>query len=57
MRWEIFGESLQDYRLLQTLGVSREDASLAALRSFEDFPKTAAWRDAVRLQLLTGGVA
>ncbi|MCD6285652.1 MAG: DUF4091 domain-containing protein [Anaerolineae bacterium] len=57
MRWEIFGESLQDYRLLQTLGVSREDASLAALRSFEDFPKTASWRDAVRLQLLTGGVA
>ena len=44
MRWEIFGESLQDYRLLQTLGIDRGDRRLASLRSFEAFPKYAAWR-------------
>ena len=52
LRWEIFGESLQDYRLLQTLGVARDDRLLAPLRSFNDFPKTAAWRRAARAKLL-----
>ncbi len=51
IRWEVFGESLQDYRLLQTLGVSREDPMLAQIRSFADFPKTADWRRGVRAQL------
>lgn len=44
MRWEIFGESLQDYALLQTLGVEPGDRRLAPLRSFQDFPKDPAWR-------------
>lgn len=44
MRWEIFGESLQDYRLLQTLAVDRGDKRLAPLQSFEAFPKDSAWR-------------
>jgi hypothetical protein len=51
IRWEVFGESLQDYRLLQTLGISREHALLSALHSFADFPKTAAWRQAARAEL------
>ncbi len=53
MRWEVFGESLQDYALLQTLGVSREDEALAALHSFSDFPKWADWRHKLRVHLLT----
>jgi hypothetical protein len=44
MRWEIFGESLQDYRLLQTLAIDRDDRRLAPLQSFQDFPKNPAWR-------------
>ncbi len=55
IRWELFGEALQDYRLLQTLGVSRDDPMLADIRSFEDFPKNADWRDRVRLALLSRG--
>ena len=52
MRWEIFGESLQDYRLLQTLGIDRDDPLLAGVRSFEDFPKTETWRRDARARLL-----
>jgi len=51
IRWEVFGESLQDYTLLQKLKVSRDDKLLASIRSFEDFPKTATWRDAARAKL------
>ena len=52
MRWEVFGECLQDYRLLQTLGISRGDPRLSAMQSFTDFPKQAAWRNALRAALL-----
>jgi len=51
IRWEIFAESLQDYRLLQTLGVSRDDPLFQPIRSFETFPKDAAWRLAQRARL------
>ena len=52
MRWEIFGESLQDYRLLQTLGIDRGDPLLAGVRSFDEFPKTETWRREARARLL-----
>jgi hypothetical protein len=51
VRWEIFGESLQDYQFLQTLDVSRDDPLFEPLRSFADFPKTAAWRVEARKHL------
>jgi hypothetical protein len=51
LRWEVFAESLQDYRLLQTLGVSREDELLQSLRNFDDFPKQESWRANVRHEL------
>lgn len=54
VRWETFAQSLQDYALLQTLGVPRDDKLLAALRSFEDFPKTERWVAAARRKLLAG---
>jgi hypothetical protein len=53
LRWEVFGESLQDYRLLQTLGIARDDERLAPLRSFTDFPKSADWRQELRRSLLS----
>jgi len=37
LRWEVFGESLQDYRLLQTLGIARDHAIFEPLR-FSDCP-------------------
>ncbi len=49
IRWEVFSESLQDYALLQTLGISREN--LSDLRSFEDFPKSADWISKMRKKL------
>lgn len=51
MRWEIIAESMQDYALLQTLGVDREDKLLKKIVSFSDFPKDASWRLAVRAKL------
>lgn len=53
LRWEVFAESLQDYRLLQTLGVDHDAELLADLRSFEDFPKTVEGRQSVRRALLS----
>ncbi len=51
-RWEVFGESLQTYALLQTLGVKRNDPLLRPIRSFEDFPKSAAWLRKVKRKFL-----
>lgn len=52
IRWEIFAESLQDYQLLQTLGVPRDGTLLAPLRDLDDFPKDALWLTTRRRQLL-----
>ena len=54
LRWEVFGEALQDYALLQTLGVDRGHEIFEPIRSFEDFPKTDAWRLEARARLLGG---
>ncbi len=54
IRWEVFGEAMQDYALLQTLGIDRESPLLAAIESFEDFPKDPVWRIAARRKLLRG---
>ena len=51
IRWEVFGESLQDYALLQTLGVDRDGTLLAPIKSFTDFPKNAKWRSEARRKL------
>lgn len=52
IRWEVFAESLQDYALLQSLKVRRDDRRLARLRSFKDFPKTEKWINRTRNALL-----
>ena len=53
IRWEVFSESLQDYALLQTLGLDREDDLLSPIISFSDFPKRAAWRSRLRSAVLS----
>jgi hypothetical protein len=54
LRWEVFGESLQDYALLQTLATERDGRLLQPLHSFQDFPKTEAWITSARRRLLSG---
>ncbi len=51
MRWEVFAEALRDYRLLQALGVERNDPLLKPIKTFEDFPKTEVWRNKTRAAL------
>ncbi len=43
IRWEVFAEGLQDYALLQSMKVCRENRRLLTLRSFCDFPRTEEW--------------
>lgn len=43
IRWEVFAESLQDYAILQSAGISTEDLLLNSLKSYEDFPKDEQW--------------
>ncbi len=43
IRWEVFSESLQDYALLQQVGMSPDDSSLEAIRDYAKFPKDAQW--------------
>jgi hypothetical protein len=54
LRWEAFGDSLQDYALLQTLREARDGRRLAPLKSFTDFPRSEAWIRRTRKQLLAG---
>jgi hypothetical protein len=54
VRWEVFAESLQDFALLQTLGVGRGDRLLAPLRDFDEFPFSPGWIARARLKLLRG---
>ncbi len=43
IRWEVFAESLQDYAILQSAGISVDDPMLSDLHSYEDFPKNEDW--------------
>ncbi len=53
IRWEAFAEGLQDYALLETLGVSSHDPILKPLRAYDDFPRTPTWIAGVRSRLLS----
>lgn len=52
IRWEVFSESLQDYRLLQTLNIDRSDSMFKRIVDFNDFPKDEDWRKRAKLKLL-----
>jgi len=53
LRWEVFAESLQDYALLQTLGVPTDDRRLAPLKDFDDFPRDERWIRNMRRRMLS----
>lgn len=43
IRWEVFAESLNDYALLQAVGIDWNDPILAPFVSYEDYPKVPEW--------------
>jgi hypothetical protein len=51
IRWEVFAESLQDYQLLQTIGVAPETLA-ADFADYNRFPRSAAWLRQRRRRLL-----
>jgi hypothetical protein len=53
LRWEVFAEGLQDYALLQTAGVDPDDASLAAIQDYAEFPRDEGWIAERRSELLS----
>jgi hypothetical protein len=53
IRWEVFAESLQDYAVLQSAGIRRDDPLLAELKNYEDFPKNAQWIEAALQKVLS----
>ncbi|HTL53151.1 MAG TPA: DUF4091 domain-containing protein [Planctomycetota bacterium] len=55
IRWEVFHETLQDYALLETLGVPPEDPRLKAFKTFEAFPRDAKVVLGLRKALLKRG--
>ena len=52
IRWEIFSESLQDYALLQTIGIQPNDPRLAVFEDFDRFPKQLEWLRNMRSECL-----
>ncbi|HEY0669406.1 MAG TPA: DUF4091 domain-containing protein [Sphingobacteriaceae bacterium] len=53
IRWEVFAESLQDYAILQTAGVDKDDKRFAELRTYADFPKSEEWIQKTLSDILT----
>lgn len=51
IRWEVFGESLQDYALLQAANIASNHELLRPLASFRRFPKHRNWRFEARRKL------
>lgn len=43
VRWEVWAESLQDYAILQSAGISPDDKTLADIKSYSDFPASEKW--------------
>ena len=49
IRWEVFAESLQDFAILQTAGIDKDDKRFSELRTYADYPKSEKW---IQQQLL-----
>lgn len=43
IRWEVFAEALQDFAILQTAGIDKDDKRFAELKTYADFPKSETW--------------
>jgi len=53
IRWEVFAESLQDYAILQTAGISPNSNLLSDIKNYQEFPRTEEWIDRTIDHLLT----
>jgi hypothetical protein len=53
IRWEVFAESLQDYAILQTAGISPDSVMLRPIKTYQEFPRTEEWIDQTIRDLLT----
>ena len=54
IRWEVFAQSLQDYAILQTAGISPASPLLTDIKTYQDFPKTEEWIDKTIAEVLEG---
>ena len=54
IRWEVFAESLRDYALLQSGGITPDDPMLSPIKGYDDFPKTETWLRNTRRKVLQG---
>ena len=52
IRWEVFSESLQDFALLQSADIGRNDAMFAEIKDYANFPKSEEWFKNVRRKIL-----
>lgn len=52
LRWEVWAESLEDYALLQAVGVDPDNPMLAEIQDYAEFPRDARWMEARRRELL-----
>jgi hypothetical protein len=57
IRWEVFAESLQDYAILQTAGIKRDDALLSDIKTYAQFPKTEEWIEKTLAGVLKRSIA
>lgn len=53
IRWEVFAESLQDYAILQTAGISPDSQLLGEIKNYEDYPRSEDWVDNTIRAILT----
>lgn len=52
IRWEVFAESLREYALLETAGISSDDPILADIKGYDDFPFSEEWVENARRRIL-----
>jgi len=52
LRWEVFGEGLQDYALLQQAGADPDGDLLSEIADYADFPRSESWIQSSRRELL-----
>lgn len=53
LRWEVFSESLQDYAILQSVGIKPDDSMLSDLKTYANFPKNEEWIDRALRKILS----
>ncbi|MHB1461102.1 MAG: DUF4091 domain-containing protein [Armatimonadota bacterium] len=52
IRWEVFGESLRDYALLETAGVQPDDPMFDEIKGYAEFPFSEKWIAKTRRKII-----